>query len=932
MPDSPQAPTFTVLAGPLKGRRVVVDDSVDEVLIGSDADCRLSLDLPGVSPLHARVWIDAEGVVVHDTRSPRGLYINDTRVEGQARLADGDVVWLGPPGDADSVMIQFRQPAPPGAAPVSRGAVAAAPPPAAEPAPIPDSDDEMLAAFFVPDGAEPVPETTASPPSEPIDDFVYDEPAVGPAADALASSDVMDFLVDEPVAAPAPPARPPVVAPAPLPVVAPVPPEEDLFFVEDVAASSPAAAPAAAVPAPPTLAPPAAPPPAPPAPGPAPTAAVPPPPAVAAPAPPAARAEAPARPAVPDAPRPRRPPASRTEAVRTATPPRSPRRSTSPRLVAIAALALVVLAAGGFALTRLLGAPSIRGIEPGRVRAGDAITITGRNFASDAGRNLVHFEGTRPGRVLQASSSRLQVEVPDIPSAPGRPNRVPVTVTVGGRLSDPMDIAVYLAPRVHGLAPSVAMPGEEVVLAGTGWGPGAAVAFGGRPAEVLETTATALRVRVPAVEGPPGTSAPVVVTMAGETSNPAPFLIGHLPLLLSVEPRTAAPGDVLVMSGRGFHTHAPSNDVRIGGTPALVVSSDDAAIRVLVPWVPAGSEVPVDVKVPGSDFVGQATLGVQAAADPIEFRFTAEPMVDQPDHDHALLSTALGPAFVVSASGGRTAAARAAEAVRRLNDAAAALKASLAQDVEMRGLDVGSPALVLTGTGETLLDITEEDAAAYGESWSSARGRGAPVTRARLAVWWGALARDLVRLLVRWEAPQHAAALAPEGRSLAEVHAAARRTGRLGVPRAAVERASPALRTGLRALALRVPAAVTAPADAAPPPAPGATAAAAPGPAAAPSLEGDWTGREVEDGTARPVNVTFTREGGSLSYQRALSLTLPLLGVETDRRGNVRYSMQTARGARYYAGRWDGEKIQGRIYSDPERQQSIGTFSLERIR
>jgi hypothetical protein len=164
------------------------------------------------------------------------------------------------------------------------------------------------------------------------------------------------------------------------------------------------------------------------------------------------------------------------------------------------------------------------------------------------------------------------------------------------------------------------------------------------------------------------------------------------------------------------------------------------------------------------------------------------------------------------------------------------------------------------------------------------------------------------------------------------VHAAARRTGRLGVPRAAVERASPALRNGLRALALRVPAAVTAPVDAAPPPAPGATAAAAPGPAAAPSLEGDWTGREVEDGTARPVNVTFTREGGSLSYQRALSLTLPLLGVETDRRGNVRYSMQTARGARYYAGRWDGEKIQGRIYSDPERQQSIGTFSLERIR
>ena len=57
MPDAPRFPTFTVLAGPLKGQRLVVDDSVDEVLIGSDADCRLCLDLPGVSPLHARVWI-----------------------------------------------------------------------------------------------------------------------------------------------------------------------------------------------------------------------------------------------------------------------------------------------------------------------------------------------------------------------------------------------------------------------------------------------------------------------------------------------------------------------------------------------------------------------------------------------------------------------------------------------------------------------------------------------------------------------------------------------------------------------------------------------------------------------------------------------------------------------------------------------------------
>jgi hypothetical protein len=607
----------------------------------------------------------------------------------------------------------------------------------------------------------------------------------------------------------------------------------------------------------------------------------------------------------------------------------------------LGAVVLAALVGGGFALTRFFAGPSIRTIDPGRVRAGDAITIVGRNFSPEPGSNVVQFEGGRAGRVLQAAPTRLQVEVPDIPSAPGRPNRVPVTVTVDGRESEPMDIAVYLAPRVHGLAPNVAMPGEEVVLAGTGWSTGASVTFGGRAAEVLEATSTALRVRVPELGGPPGASAPVVVTMAGEASNPVPFLVGHLPLVLSLEPRTTAAGDVLVISGRGFQAHGPSNDVRIGGTRALVTAATDSEIRVMVPWVPPGNDVPVDIKVPGSEYVGQAVLSINPPADPIAFRFSAEPLVDAPDHDHALLSTGIGPAFVVSAAGGRSAAVRAGEAVRRLNDAATALKASLTQDVEMRGLDVGSPAIVLTGTGETLLDITDEDAAAYNEDWTRQRGRGGPVTRARLAVWWGAVARDLVRLLIRGEPPSQTPALAPEGRALFELHAAARKTGHFGVPRDVVEKARPALRDGIRAIALRVPAGVTAPvetasATAAPTTAsPAATGTGAPaaGPGVPPlQLEGEWTGREAEGGAPRHVNVTFTRDGGTLSYQRALSLSLPLIGVSLDRRGNVRYSMQTARGSRYYSGRWDGQRIEGRIFSDPEGQEPIGTFTLERIR
>ena len=74
MPDLPPSiASFTVRGGPLDGHSLDADEVVDEILIGSDTDCRFCLDLPGVSPIHARVWMDLDGVTVHDTHSPRGV-------------------------------------------------------------------------------------------------------------------------------------------------------------------------------------------------------------------------------------------------------------------------------------------------------------------------------------------------------------------------------------------------------------------------------------------------------------------------------------------------------------------------------------------------------------------------------------------------------------------------------------------------------------------------------------------------------------------------------------------------------------------------------------------------------------------------------------------------------------------------------------------
>lgn len=108
-----EQPSLTVLSGSMGGTVFIVDDSVDNILIGSDASCRFALPRTGVDPIHARLWIDLEGITVYDTDSPRGVYINDDRVQGQARLRNGDILWLGPPGDDQSVMLQCRLPATP---------------------------------------------------------------------------------------------------------------------------------------------------------------------------------------------------------------------------------------------------------------------------------------------------------------------------------------------------------------------------------------------------------------------------------------------------------------------------------------------------------------------------------------------------------------------------------------------------------------------------------------------------------------------------------------------------------------------------------------------------------------------------------------------------------------------------------------------------
>ena len=79
---APRLASISVLGGPLHDKRVDLA-GVDEITIGADPGCSLVVELPGVSPLHAKVWEDTEGAKVIDTHSPYGVFVNMDRVEGE---------------------------------------------------------------------------------------------------------------------------------------------------------------------------------------------------------------------------------------------------------------------------------------------------------------------------------------------------------------------------------------------------------------------------------------------------------------------------------------------------------------------------------------------------------------------------------------------------------------------------------------------------------------------------------------------------------------------------------------------------------------------------------------------------------------------------------------------------------------------------------
>jgi hypothetical protein len=589
--------------------------------------------------------------------------------------------------------------------------------------------------------------------------------------------------------------------------------------------------------------------------------------------------------------------------------PKAARRAAPriPRLLLVAGSALVV-AGGGALVLRFMEQPPpvISSILPPRVEGGGTVTLAGTDLGSDPKSVVVRF-GKQAGTIVSLSATQLAVTLPEVKPKGGRAD-VPVVVERGGVLSNQLFITVVALPKIAALRPDVAMPGETVAVSGKALdGEPLMVLVGGQPAEVIERGPEELRLRVPDLPVLPGRPAPVLVRAGSESSKPVPLLLGRLPLLIEVQPRSGMAGDRVRLRGRGFDASPAGNRVQFGGLPALLFSATEEELAVAVPSAPGGvqGEAEVAVEVRGRTSNPQPFTITRLSAGTFTPRFFPAPVPGDPAR--VFVSSELGPLLLLGGRG------ETANVVERASQAAAAvnslLETAAKRDVTLELRDKPAPGVGVSGSPAALLTVTPEDVAAY-ETWEApARRR---LSARLVAQFWAALLQDHVALFARRERPVRVVELSPRGRALLQIYAeSARRSGPgAGVPTGVVSPLPAGLARDLREMALQIPTEGQAQAAAA--------------------VEGRWAGTLVDEGGEKPIVVELHVQGARLSGTLSRGAGKVAMGVPLQ---DLAYEGSTLRfvaglgGApRQFSGTLKGGSISGSVRVG---SREVGRFSLK---
>lgn len=234
--------------------------------------------------------------------------------------------------------------------------------------------------------------------------------------------------------------------------------------------------------------------------------------------------------------------------------------------------------------------PVLTVLLPDAAFLGGGVTLAGKNFAPLAADNIISFNGGITPALLGDATSLTCI-------VPFGASSGPVTVTVAGLQSNPLDFTIIGGPQVISLVPEFGPQGTLVTIDGANFAPipeDNQIFFDFDGVSGVATPAlTATRFRLTCYAPAGASTGAVAVRVGGLDSNRVPYTYTTVKLT-DVVPRSGFVADSIQLLGEHFSPTPTENIIRFNGTVAPCLSSTPTTILTEVPPGATGGHVTVE--------------------------------------------------------------------------------------------------------------------------------------------------------------------------------------------------------------------------------------------------------------------------------------------------------------------------------------------------